>query len=368
MRRGSDESFRNLGCGKMNKILLQFFVCVFLAVGCVPAVALTQVVPPQSSITPTPTFTQIPSLTPTLTATVIPAFKPTMDIVPLTPLVSHEWKPAPILITYSQDSFGFCADVCPTDPPPFILYGDGTLIIQSPYNPDNGQWHYLYKKLNQGEICQLLNTVDEFGFFEFDPSTYSTEPISDSGNWNIKIHAWKNKEVSLYGLGDLVVGLKNDPVALSNAVKPPSVLNTFISLYGYPTNNLEAYIPSVLGIWLWKTSQDLPGSKEWTLTNPGLAELYKKVGSPNDKLANPVILNGEIAKNVYALFDNSNYYGLVTEGSEQYGIYTRPILPFEKIAGEVSKISPTAKQMNLPKVLSCNASDGILPIPNLVAP
>jgi hypothetical protein len=79
-------------------------------------------------------------------------------------------------------------------------------------------------------------------------------------------------------------------------------------------------------------------------------------------------LYGENAKSVYSIFDNAVYNGEVTDGKKSYQMYVRPILPFEKIEGGVSVISPNPNQMNLPKEMKCTPSDGVLPIPTLPSP
>jgi len=279
-------------------------------------------------------------------------------------LIPHEWKPNPVLITYSQDSFGFCADICPPDSSPFILYGDGTLIIHGPYNPDNGEWHYLYKKLNQSEVCRILNTIDQTGFFDFDPSTYSTSGVTDSGNWRVEVYAWRNKDISLYGLGDEVNFLNQDPsLSPSDTIKPSSVRNTFTLLYNFPLTGLDVYIPKLLGVWIWKSSFGLPRTKTWTVDNISLAKLYKKAGSLVDALPRPIYLDGKDAENIYAMFDNSNYYGEVTQNGVGYGVYVRPVLPFEQISRDKSALVPDAKQIKLLPSLQCSPADGTMPIP-----
>lgn len=268
-------------------------------------------------------------------------------------------------MTYDRDWGGFCSTVCPPDPTPFILYGDGNLF-QYTYVNVNGNTHfrYLHKKLDQSEVCRILNTIDQTGFLDFDPATYSVPKIYDAANWRIEIYAWKNKDVKLYGLGEIADELNSDPSLIpSNMINPSSVRDTFALLYNYPTAELDVYIPQRLGIWLWKSSFEFASVKAWTVDNISLAKLYKKAGSAVDTMPRPIYLTGNDAESIYAMFDNFDYYGEVTQNGESYGIYVRSVLPFEIISGDASVISPKVNQMKLPPSLHCGPSDGTTSIP-----
>ncbi len=346
----------------MKQIIALFIAGILLMAGCVPSTPGLTSTPVSSSI-PKPTQTYIPSQTPTAVPSVTPIPVPTN--IPITPLAVHDWKPAPILITYDKDWDGFCSTVCPPDPTPFILYGDGNFFLYTLVDI-NGNKHnqYLHKKLDQSEICRILNTIDQTGFLDFDLSTYSVPKIYDAANWRIKIYSWKNRDVNLYGLGETANDLNYDPSLIpSNLINPSSVRDTFALLYKYPTDKLDVYIPQRLGIWLWKSSFEFSSVKAWTVDNISLAKLYKKAGSAVDAMPRPIYLDGADAKNVYAMFDDFNYYGEVIQESEHYGIYVRPVLPFERISGDTSTISPNLNQMKLPSSLHCDPSDGTMPIP-----
>jgi hypothetical protein len=134
-------------------------------------------------------------------------------------------------------------------------------------------------------------------------------------------------------------------------------------LYNYPTAELDVYIPQRLGIWLWKSSFEFASVKAWTVDNISLAKLYKKAGSAVDTMPRPIYLTGNDAESIYAMFDNFDYYGEVTQNGESYGIYVRSVLPFEIISGDASVISPKVNQMKLPPSLHCGPSDGTTSIP-----
>ncbi len=348
----------------MKQIITLFITTILLMVSCTPSIPAVSTAATLSS-TPKPTQALRPSQTPTTAPSLTPTLVPTITNVPMATLTSHAWKPAPILITYDKDKTGFCSTVCPPDPPPFILYGDGNLFRFTSVDI-NGNIHlrYLHKKLDQSETCRILNTIDQTGFLDFDPSTYSIPKAYDVANWRIEIHAWKNKDVKLYGLGEIANDLNHDPSLVpSNLIKPSSVRDTFALLYNYPADDLDVYIPQRLGIWLWKSSFEFSSVKAWTVDSISLANLYKKAGSAVDTMPRPIYLTGKDAQNIYAMFDNFNYYGEVTQNGEHYGIYIRPILPFETISRDTSVISPALAQMKLPSSLHCDSSDGTMTIP-----
>jgi hypothetical protein len=243
----------------------------------------------------------------------------------------------------------------------FILYGDGSLIIER-FDDEIGRYKYFYRMLSQPEVCRLLNTIDQLGFLDFNPETYSVEGIYDASTWNIKVKTWRVKEISfLYALGELISDLKHFGEFPINSKIPRSVLDTFILLSTYPLDGFSEYTEP-LGIWVWKPSDDNE-SKIWTLPDLSLAELYQQAGSPVNALPNPIIMNGKIAEDIYAMFNNSVYYGSIIEGDNNYQIYVRPILPFEQIIDGTSIITPSSTQLDLPDNLRCAPSNGIMTVP-----
>ncbi len=347
----------------MKQIIVSFIAGILLTVGCMPSVPnVTPTTTLFPSSTPKPTRTLSPSRTPTASLTPWPTLTPSLTSTPQPTLIAHEWSPEPILISF-EDQGGLCDQPCPPLPLPFILYGDGTLVV-SRFFEVNGEYRhqYLYKKLPQNEICRLLNTIDQNGYFDFDPESYSVEGVYDALQWDVRVHAWKNKDVSLYASGELVDDLKYFSQLFSDSVIPPSILNTFILLDNYPLDGFSLYPPNPLAIWIWKSS-GRDESRDWTVPNVSLAELYQKAGSPVSELPKPVMLKGQDAVDIYAMFDNSVYFGLVTEGNETYYVYVRPVLPFEQIVDGVSVISPKADQLELPVTLQCIPADGVMAIP-----
>jgi hypothetical protein len=357
----------------MKRIILSF-ILVFLMASCEPVQPVeisTKTLSPSNtpvpSSTPQPSQVLFPTHTPTTSLTPWPTSTPSLTSTPQPTLAAHQWKPEPVLVSYDTRG-GFCDIPCTTWPSPFILYGDGTLVVGKTIELNGEyQYRYLYKKLSRNDTCRLLNTIDQFGFLDFDPKSYAVEGVYDALMWDIDVSLWRKNKISLYALGDLASELKHFgkiPAGVEAKI-PPSVLNTYILLSDYPLDGFVEYTEP-LGVWVWKPSDNYQ-SKAWGVYNISLAELYQRAGSPMDKLPNPIILNGKDARDVYTAFNNSVYYGAMTEGDEAYQIYVRPILPFEKIEDEMSTISPTANQLGLPDEMQCTPSDGVMAIPTFEA-
>ncbi|MFT3895800.1 MAG: hypothetical protein QM730_29630 [Anaerolineales bacterium] len=351
----------------MKKTIMILLAGILLTTGCVhypPATVVTEI----SSFTPPSTRTPKPTKTPfpTRTSTVIPSktstYVPTFTAKSFPPLVSHDFKPSPILATYSNVSEGFCDSVCPAYPVPFVLFGDGNLFI---FNEAEINGHYedrfLHKKLDRSETCRFLNTIDQVGFFDFNSSSYAAPKIYDAYTWRIEIYAWRTKDVSLYGLGELL-DIVNLDHSSSDQTIPASALRAFNLLYNYPTDGLDTYIPNLLVIWVWKSSYDYPDVREWKMDDISLKKLYEKGGSAYETLPHPIFLDGSDAKNIYAMFDNFDYHGDVTQAGERYRVYIRPVLPFEKITKDGAWLKPDEQRMNLPNNLHCSPLDGTMPI------
>jgi hypothetical protein len=350
----------------MRKTVLFLLVGVLLSAGCVsatPTVAVTQTPSRLPTRTPRLPITPLPTKTPTITPSETFTPLPTFTAKPFPPLVSHDFKPNPILVTYKNVSEGFCDSVCPAYPVPFVLFGDGNLFI---FNEAEINGHYedrfLHKKLDRSETCRILNTIDQVGFFDFNPSSYKIPEVYDASTWRIEIYAWRTKDVSLYALGDLLDIANSDP-SLSDDIAPASALRTFNLLYNYPSDGLETYIPNLLVIWIWKSSIDDADVREWKTDDISLDKLFEKGGSAQDALPHPIFLDGSDAKNIYAMFDNFDYYGDVTQSGERYRVYLRPVLPFEKITKDGAWLKPDAQRMNLPNNLHCSPLDGVMLIP-----
>ncbi len=81
-----------------------------------------------------------------------------------------------------------------------MLYSDGTLIKKT---CTASQCDFLTVKLNLKQICTLLNTIELYGFFEYDPSSYQP-PVAGGEITFIEVTAWRHQSIALYQLKDWI--------------------------------------------------------------------------------------------------------------------------------------------------------------------
>ena len=309
----------------------------------------------------TPTSRPLPSLTP-----LPPTLTPTQTSTSVPELISHKWNPSQTLIIF--DNFGgdggsrFRMYL----PPRLSLLWNGELFFTTWDNKNN---LYLVQStiLTPEGVCHLLNSIDQIGFFDYDPSTY----ISDPQNWHppvmgaqstyISIKAWRSKSVSLYGLDDFINELDfikeawkcGDCPDLEIPTILPSLRNTYQLLDNYQPENVEIYTSNRLGVWVSSYADTSSKPIVWPINSIKLSSIvpseYRTNNSPD------IILTGTKAKTLYGLFNKTiNPNGLsFSEGEQKYQVFVRPLLPNEYLP---SPVIPTA-------TLSCSPSDGWNTIP-----
>jgi hypothetical protein len=232
----------------------------------------------------------------------------------------------------------------------------------------------LTRQLERVEICQFLNTIDQAGFYDYDPSTYSDSenfPIDGASTSYIQVNAWRSKSIALYGLHWFMQEDTSWYVPIKNSPPLPTILpalrNTHRLLYDYRVDKLEIYQPSRLALWVGEPRLPLRRNEgvPWPLQSPTLAELYAQSAIENDELGQSVVLRGDAAISVYKLFDESADVRNFTDGERTYGIYARPLLPYEAPLGpgEVYSEIPSPIFPTPSFELSCQPSDGVLEIP-----
>ncbi len=303
------------------------------------------------------TLTPAPALTPTIT--------PTQTSTPLPPLVAHEWSQSEPLIVF--DSTGGDANCCFRDAFPAMLTltpGGGLYVID--WNGNTATWEMKTTMLSREESCQLLNSIDRAGFFDYDPSTYIRDPqnwkppVMGAGSRLISIHAWRSNATSLYGVDSFV----NEEHKIREASESscsacpkyefptilPSLRKTFRLLADYEPPNLELYQADRLGIWLqsyWEPGDPV----DWPLKSIRLPRVLPADQMPAQAPA--MILTGQNAATVYALFDGTiQQRGIdVRDGDRLYRAFARPLFPNEF----TSDLPATS--------LSCSPSDGWIDVP-----
>ncbi len=217
--------------------------------------------------------------------------------------------------------------------------------------------------LSRQATCNLLNSIDQAGFFDYDPATYVGDP--SHANWpvmgapsdQISVHAWRTNSVDLYALGFFIdpaqveqmkKNWEPDCVSCPNLDFPtilPALRTTNELLVHYRPPDLRLAEPGRLGVWVvpgWEEA-----NLEWPLKSKTLASLNTSTEFAGKSPS--MILRGADAAIVYKTLGKSfSVCGTrVKEGDKLYRVFARPLLPNEFNTLPLPTIS-----------LRCSPSDG----------
>lgn len=318
----------------------------------------------QPSFTPTRSWKSFPTQTPYPTWTVTSTITPTGTATPQPPLEAHTWNPERVLISLGvKGGDGWYRVV---DLPGYTLFSDGRLFL-SGIETENGirVRKIRFAQLGRSGACKLLNTIDQNGFFDYDPSTYQ-EPGSDGGGSTIiTVNAWRQKNGTFYDLGNALDNLDE----VWSPKNTPALVNTASLLFWYEPSELQEYEPDRVAIWIYENIRWKEDNKnverEWTLTIPRLADLHAQTGSAMDDWNGQyMIYQGDVAKSIYRYLADTDISGVFTEGDYQYTIFVQVLLPYQ--LPRINANTSVSVFEDLPirhPDMSCYISDGILPIP-----
>lgn len=397
MLKSEECSFLCFACHKFIRFSFISLVLITSACNSRPLETSTQTRPPiistktsdllKSAKTATATIAITPSLYPTktpLSSTKLPAwtpippsetptaFPPTNTSTPLPTLSFHGWKPDIILANYSY-SGGDGPFVFP-ELPILRLFFDGQLFITSEIEvKDNWYEQVKTKRLSREEICELLNTIDQTGFFDYDEDSYRINRFGEYIDWfqgdggahhSINVNAWRVKDVNLYALWWFINELESGEHLIYEGRNYPTILpslyNTYRLLTNYEPEGMEIYKPEYLEILIHEPgwSSDV---QNWTLSSPSLLDLFERAEKAEDIRwieAKRVIIDGDEAKAVYNSVDKLvDHYGtFYTDGNLILQVYISPLLPYHGMDNQAVPNRP---------MMYCDPSDGVLPIPYL---
>jgi len=350
-------------------VFITVILCLLGFYGCtnpyqpipIPSTSLSTL---ESSITQTPALFTSPTI-----LIVERQLAPTPTVTPSIDLTRgfREWLPAPILIQsgviHDQKRDPFDRD------PSFVLYADGTLIKKS---CAASRCDYLTVKLNVKQICALMNTIELYGFFEYDPSSYQP-PVAGGEITFIEVAAWRNQSIALYQLKDWI----EDPYWLERLSKcdgchkspeiKPALLSTYRLIDTYSPPGAEIYHPEQLALWL--SDPELAGEPvDWALGSPSLSLLDEMSRCVDASQRQAVVLSGSKAESVASYINqviNQGLSPIFAEDSLVYQISSRWLLPYEQAAGCGSSTNQFPS-LNIPQateLMICRVSDGIIPTP-----
>jgi hypothetical protein len=349
----------------VKKLTLLIVSFVMMLSACIPRGDINATDLPSNTEKP-PTYEVPKQHPPTSTSEAIsadqsfPTFTPELVGTPIPPLTSHEWMPDSILVKI--EAVGTGDGCCIYSLPPFlILYADGTLIIRNDSD--------LIQKtvLDRRRVCSVLNTIDQYGFLDYDPTTYGVSPIGYPSRIRILVNAWKTKDIILedlfgfiYDLFDLAeYGIEEpEPVIL------PALRDTFTFLINYQPEGLVSFEPNEQIVWIyepwWMYEPDADVNEEeipeWPLVSLELVDLFKDSKCGDSYM--PIILEGEQLIEWREKIKNGPY----KENDLFAEVYSRPLLP-----GEIPPGCGNAQQAIFPidipdptQAMICNPEDGII--------
>lgn len=286
-------------------------------------------------------------------------------------LKPHRWRPETVLIYdgYSDD----IKDLPPPIPYRLILYADGQMFVlrDTFYDGELGGWQtqILTKKLNNKEICALLNTIEQVGFLDYVSSAYKYSKNNQEGlsTEYIQVNSWRSKSGTFYGLEFV---MQEEEIARYEVDKV--LANTYKTLHYYPLDEFEVYQPEKLAIWvepipIWNDKV----LDKWPIETPSLEEISKPVAStPLEIYSNPgrsTILEGDSARLVYNAFDKSmaGWGRPFSEDGTAYVVLAIPLLPYQSPPpdGEFYAPIPSAEFSTQQHTLTCSQYDGFIEIP-----
>ncbi|MBN2503569.1 MAG: hypothetical protein JXB38_22525 [Anaerolineales bacterium] len=275
-----------------------------------------------------------------LTSSPTNPFPPTATSTPQPPLKAHTWEPEPILVNIEKRTMFL------DYPPDLALYGDGLLILSG--ESEGFQFQPVYTHLNRKKNCKLLNTIDQLGYLDYDPSTYNPR-IDVHASVKLDVNAWNSTQGEYLILWDFIDAIPG-VVACDDCPPNPQVLpalkDTYHLLMNYTPGGMKTYQPDDLLIFGWEHSYDEPDLpvRDWPLADLPLEEILKtyQVIYPLDSAT---LSTSELE----VLLENLSS-GFYQQGDRIVEVFIRPLWPHE-----ANNWNP-----DIPDTLECKIIDGTL--------
>jgi len=277
---------------------------------------------------------------------------------PLPPLSKNDWIPEPVLISFKST----CGDGCDLPPAPYLmLYADGTLIRSNDQYASRPE----YTNLNKFQICKVLNTLDQLGLFEYDPTVYKN-PEVHAPSFIIKVNAWESNYVDHVALDSSIAGglqalypwcedCAPSPVVL------PAIHNTYLFLSEFDPGGWKYYEANSFLAMIFISESPIAGNYEpWPFSNPTLTSIFDAVGERNIAFVQFEVDNG-------SKWRGDNSYEYYTDGELYASVIYRPLFPHENNSSAQnigSKIEQTNKDIPT-EPLVCEKADGVYDLPPL---
>ena len=250
----------------------------------------------------------------------------------------------------------------------FLLLADGQLIVR---NCIKDVCTYQTGQLGPQQVCALLNTIDQAGFYDYDPSSFIS-PQPSTHKVFIEVSAWRSLSIELDQLDQWL----SDPTWLDkqlnckacveNPIILPALSTTYYLLQYFRPQGLVVYQPQRMGVWLstpWVDGKPAP----WLLDSPTLSDLYNRSRCPGSDQSQAVVLQGDEASRVSEYINQvlgDGFAPIFTEGQLKLQVVNQWLLPFENPAScSTSSAQPSATPVPAQVYnLQCSPADGLVPV------
>lgn len=238
-------------------------------------------------------------------------------------------------------------------PDNLILYGNGQLILKR--DP------LLRRKLPRKEICRLLYTIEQTGYFDIEPSMF--DYFGDGGQITILyVGGWDRNTLFHDYIPDLIFEdhplYQGNQEYFPNPYIPAGLLETFLLFNDFHPEGMQYYEPQYhfFSVEPWFNTFD---SIEWPVKSHPISDLIRSKSNEYGQTLR-IISRDELPGDIDTL--NTGAY---FEGDNFYYVQSRPAWPYEVIdeSGHLVDLGPPASELTEP--IECFVSDGVLPIPTL---
>lgn len=257
-----------------------------------------------STLTSTPTRVQPTALPSTPTITPLPAYKTKQVVFDYNVTGDHSVYD----MFFEPDFFRSYSKL--------VLYDDGQIIIPGEI--------YKQKVLSPSEVKQFLSKLEALGFYSLESNQAHdpTDKLYNFGNnyqkvydaylYCILVNADKSRELCVYepGISFLI----------------PKMKHILDYLTEYEPAGMTPYYPD--RILLWVQLGRNPYDDKLPTNAITWAEDLPSLETPDQKI---MYVDGDMAKEIYMLFDSANAGEVFTQNGKEYTLYIDIILPHEKV-------------------------------------
>lgn len=254
---------------------------------------------------------------------------------PDTPVVSptpsreqdHTWKASPILVRLERIAGYTSYEYAWSLTPDLILYADGTLMGTNwQFSGANDIATVWQAHLSNSEMCGVLYTLENLGYFDYSVNEYETPQVTDLSDTTLSVQAWRDNLINVYALSWYIANL--------DASQTSPLADAYQYLSSLQPENVTEYRPDRLALLVSETQQNATevAAPLWPYEEIKLAEVMT---GADDYQQAETFVEGTQAKDIYDHF--AGYWSQTfVENDKMYQVTIRPIFPleiYEKVEG-----------------------------------